>query len=427
MGTGNRRNFLKGAGVLLGLPMLEAFADPIKAATGSCQAPVRFVNIGTIFGVSKEWLPAETGMDYTFTDQLKPLEKHRKDFTIVGEGRNRNGWRGVHDSCGTLYTCADPRRTPGRAFHNDVSCDQVVGRYLGKHTRYNTIELAHKGENGTGPGHSLAWDATGKPMPGIADPVDLFNHLFGDGKVSPAERTILIKQNRSILDGVRSEAKSIERLVGKEDVDKLDEYFTSIRDIEKRLEKELSWLDVKKPKAPLEIPALKLDGVARVQMMYDLMVAALQTDATRVISYRQPNQIMLKDLEISFDTHQLNHHNNHETFEASKRKDANNAKLLSHFIDKLKQAKELDGKSLFDNTVVNWSSGVAYGHTLGNVPTIVTGGGGGHLKHQGYIKLEDDKNGLSNLWLTTMRAAGISEDKEKQFSDSTGIVEEIWA
>ncbi|MCM8530288.1 MAG: DUF1552 domain-containing protein [Lentisphaeraceae bacterium] len=417
----DRRNFLKGAGCLLSLPMLESFAS-VKSLQ---KAPVRLVNLGYIYGVTKDnnWFPESAGKDYKLTPGLKPLEKHKSDFTFFENIGNPSA-RDSHYSTTTLFTGANLRRTPGRAFHNSVSCDQIAAKYLGNETRFSSIELTNNETNGNGPGFSLAWNEDGKPVPGIVDPVELFDSLFGDGKMSLAERREMLANEKSILDGIYKESKAIQKKVSTSDKGKLDEYFQSIRHIELKLKKSEDWLNKPKPKAPLPRPTNVEGGVHTIKLMYDLIVAALQTDSTRVISYRQPLASMFKELEISYSVHQISHHDlRPESFEAARLKDKTHAELLSYLIDKLKATKDIDGKTLFDNTVVNFASGVRHAHMLKGVPAIITGGGGGKLSHQGFVKLKEGDNRLSNLWLTSMAACNVPVE---EFSDSTGMIEEIW-
>lgn len=417
----NRRNFLRGSGVLLSLPMLEAFSSP-KTLT---QAPVRLVNLGFIYGVTKDnsWFPKNTGKNFDITEGLKPLHKHRNDITLFKNIDNPNA-KDTHYSCTTLYTGADLTRTPGRGFHNSISSDQVAASYLGKETRFSSIELSCHDTGGVGPGFSLAWDANGKPIPGIKDPVELFDIMFGDGKMSIAQRRQLIKNEQSILDAVHEESKSLERKISTADKDKLDEYFQSVRHLEISLKKSEQWLNKPKPKAPLPRPQKAEGGVTQIKLMYDLIVAAMQTDSSRVFSYMQPLLGMFKELDIPFTTHQVSHHQNKpETVSSAKLKDKTHSELLCYFIDKLKATRDIDGKTLFDNCIVNFASGVRWAHTLRDVPAIITGNGGGKLKHQGYIELKDGQDRLSNLWLTSLAAAKVPVEK---FSDSTGLIEEIW-
>ena len=418
----NRRNFLRGSGVLLALPMLEAFSSSKTLS----KAPVRLINLGFIYGITREnsWFPVKAAKDYAITEGLKPLAKHKKDFTFFKNIDNPNA-KDTHYSCTTLYTGANLTRTPGRAFHNSISSDQLAAKHLGKNTRFSSIELSADDSNGTGPGFSLAWDADGKPIPGIKDPVELFDSLFGDGKMSLAERKEMLKNENSILDAIHEESKSIHKVISTTDRDKLDEYFQTIRHIETRLKKSEDWMNKPKPKAPLTRPKSGLGGVSTIKAMYDMIVAAIQTDSTRVISYMQPLTSMFKELDIPFTTHQVSHHQNKpDTVSSAKLKDKTHAELLAYLIDKLKATKDIDGKTLFDNSVVNFASGVRESHNLRNVPAIITGGGGGKLRHQGYVELKEGKDRLSNLWLTSLKAANVPIEK---FSDSTGIVEEIWS
>jgi hypothetical protein len=414
----NRRYFLKGTGVSLGLPLLESFASPSQS-----KAPVRLLYLGLIYGVTGDdsWFPTETGSGYKMTPGLKPLAKHKKDITIFGNLGNSNA-KDSHYSCTTLLTGANLKRTPGKFFHNSISCDQTAAKYLGKETRFNSIELTCK-DPGTGPGRSLAWDEKGKPLPGMMDPVEIFNHLFSDGKMPLEQRRSLITKKKSVLDAIREDSKSLKRIISKEDNNKLDEYFESIREIEGKLVKVGSWLDKPKPNAPIPEPAAGLSGMKYMKVMYDLIIAAFQTDSTRVLSFSQPLKPILKDLKISYSDHQISHHvNNQGTREASQRRDIANTQLLSYLIDKLKATKDFHGQSLFDNCFVNWSSGIRSEHILRNVPTIVTGGGGGKLKHGSYVMVKKGQNRLSNLWLTSLKAAGVPVNN---FSDSNGLIEDI--
>lgn len=414
----SRRRFLRGSGgILLSLPLLEAFA-----VGGAQQAPVRFVNLGFIYGVAYQnhWFPKSTGLDYEITEGLKPLERHKSDFTLFKNMDNPLA-RDSHYSCTTLFTGADRRRTPGRSFHNSISSDQVAARHLGKDTRYTSIELATSpSELGTGPGLSLAWNEEGKPIPGIADPLEFFNMLFGNGKVTRES----LATEKSILDSLMEESRSISSVISKADRNKLDEYLESIRQAEVRLQKSQNWFDVPKPKAGYDSPVEGLIGTQNIRFMYDLIVSAMQVDATRVISFLQPLQSMFNEQEIGTSTHVVSHHTSKtEAVVHAKRKDVLHAEMLAYFIDKLKSTKDIDGRSLFDNCVVHFASGVRYGHILTDVPVIVTGGGGGKLRHKGYLELDDDKARLSNLWLTSLQTANVPV---AQFSDSNGVLEELW-
>ena len=418
----NRRNFLKGSGVLLSLPALESLASPL-----AIKAQPKLIYLGILFGITRDvWFPKSFGQGYRLTPGLKPLDKHKKDFTLFSNMCNPDAI-GTHSSSTTLYTCANLAGTPGKSFQNSISCDQVAAQYLGKETRYNSIELSgHQNDSkGAGPGFSLSWDLQGKPLPGIPDPLEFFNHVFGDGKMSTKERQYLLRRRKSILDTVNDEAKRVHKLVSKTDQNKLDEYFQTVRQLEERLTKAVKWADVKKPKAPMEKPKSGLMGKTAIRIMYDLIVAALQTNSTRVISYRQPLQSLLKEIGCSNSSHLVSHHENRAgegAYDDSLARDLAQSELLGHLFDKLKSVKEIDGSSLFDNTIISYSSGVSHGHSLKNVPTILAGGRNCGLKHQGHIAMAEGKNELRQLRLTTLKSAKVPVD---QFCGAKDQVKEV--
>ena len=228
----------------------------------------------------------------------------------------------------------------------------------------------------------------------------------------------MIRKERSIMDAFRDQSRSLETKISKWDKEKLDEYFTSIRQIEKNLTKSEKWAAVPKPQPDLQEPKKGLQGTAQVKMMYDLMVAAIQTDMTRVIAYQQPLDRILRELSLG-GAHGLNHS---PESEQSTTRDIALSKLLAYLLEKLKATKEYDGSSLFDNTILSYGSGVCWQHGIRNLPIIVTGKGKGKIKAAGYVELDETKNRLSNLWLTILQSAGLEIDA---FSHSNGLIEEI--
>ena len=219
----NRRNFLRGTGALLALPMLETFADRQKSSP-----PMRLMFIGFPWGVTgkNNWFPKSTGRNFEITKCLKPLEKHKDDLTLFKNISPLHNSHHPHITLAHYLTCLNFRK-PKDGAYDLISCDQVAAEKLGKDTRYSSLQLTSLGGEGAGGGLSLAWDKYGKPVPGYADPVSLFNELFGDGKVSVAERRQMISKEQSIMDAFRDQSKSLEKKVSKTDKDKLDEYFTS--------------------------------------------------------------------------------------------------------------------------------------------------------------------------------------------------------
>jgi len=416
----NRRHFLRGTGALLALPMLEAFANEKKASP-----PLRLMFIGFPWGVTghNNWFPKSTGKNFQITKCLKPLEKHKDDLTLFKNISPLHNSHHPHNTLAYYLTCMNFRK-PKDGAYDLISCDQLAAEKLGKDTRYSSLQLSSLGGEGAGAGLSLAWDKYGKPVPGYTDPVSLFNELFGDGKVTVEQRRQMINKERSIMDAFQDQSRSLEKKVSKTDKDKLDEYFTSIRHIEKTLAKTEQWIDTPKPKPGMPAPQKGLQGKAHIKAMYDLMVAAVQTDLTRVITYRQPINALLKELALS-NAHPINHHGgNSAMVEQSATKDIAQSELFSYMIDKLKTIKEFDGSSLFDNVILTYGSGVRMGHANINLQVIVTGRGKGKVKPAGYVELNENKRRLSNLWLTILQSAVLEVDK---FSHSNGLVEEIRA
>jgi hypothetical protein len=307
---------------------------------------------------------------------------------------------------------------------NSISADQVIAQHLGQDTRFSSMQLdsSDGSASGHGPGASLSWDQRGKPVAGSKDPVQVFHKLFSANDLPLEQRQAAINQKRSVLDAVLTEAKRVQRGLTKTDNDKLDEYFQGIRDIETRLGKDEDWLDVPKVKAPIEEPPPGLKGREEIKVMYDLIVAALQTDSTRVLSYRLPGQNLLKSLDISLSAHNISHYSPGERMEASKTRDKVHAGLLAGLIDKLKATKEADGSSLFDHTALAFGSNISSIHYLDNCPTFLTGGGA-NLKLGQHLALTKDTP-LCNVWLTMLQGLGIQTERH---GDSSGVVKELQA
>ena len=425
----DRRHFLRGTGALIALPALASigfrpFASAAQKAKATPSKRAVFLGIG--FGVTKEtWYPnlKDTGVGYKLTEGLSPLARHKKDFTVV-QGCSNQYSNEAHWGSTFWLTGANRYSVPGQNMANSISADQVAARHLGQETRFASMQLdsSDGSASGHGPGLSLSWDQRGKPVAGFKDPLQVFHKLFSADDLPLAQRQAAINQKRSVLDAVLTEAKRVQRGLSKSDNDKLDEYFQGIRDIETRLGKDEDWLDVPKAKAPLAAPAPGLKGRDEIKMMYDLIVAALQTDSTRVMSYRLPGQNLLKSLGVTLSAHNISHYSSGERLEASKIRDKAHAELLAGLIDKLKATKEADGSSLFDHTALAFGSNISSIHYLDNCPTVLTGGGA-NLKLGQHLALPKDTP-LCNVWLTMLQGIGIQSERH---GDSSGVVKELQA
>jgi hypothetical protein len=240
-----------------------------------------------------------------------------------------------------------------------------------------------------------------------------------------AQRQADLKRQKSVLDTVLAEARATARGLSKEDMDKLSEYLDSIREIEVRLSKEEQWLAVPKAKPVLDLrePQKGASGDREIALMYDLMVAAFQTDATRVISYRQPVNSLLRSRGVNLDGHSMSHYDLGPRREASQTRDRAQSELLAHLIKRLKEAREPDGSTLFDHASVVLGTNIRTGHMLDNCPTLLTGGGAG-IKLGQHLVMPDPKTPLCNVWLTLLQGVGV---RASSFGDSTGVIESLRA
>ena len=423
----NRRHFLRGTGALLALPALESIGFRAFASTAVTTPPKRLMFMGIGYGVTSEtWFPDlnDKGSGYKLPAGLKALARHKEDFTIV-QGCRHQFSRQAHWGSTYWLTGANQYGTPGQSFSNTISADQVAAAQFGKHTRYTSIQLGTdpNDRNGHGPGNSLAWDRRGKPLSAWNSPLETYLKLFGADDIPIAQRRAMLAEKRSVMDSVLIEAKDMQRGLTKSDTDKLDEYFQSIRDIETRLSKAEKWMDVPKSEGPLEAPEEALVGRSEIEMMYKLMVAAIQTDNTRVITYREPGSRLLSSIGAGGNPHNVSHYRlGAETEVSSKMRDKAHSELLAGLIDQLKTTKEADGSSLFDHVALAFGSNIRSIHYLNNPPTLISGGGANLKLGQNLVLKEGTP--LNNVWLTMLQGIGVNAERH---GDSTGIVSELQA
>jgi hypothetical protein len=426
----SRRHFLRATGTLIALPFLESLGwRRFAAAAEAGSSPKRMVFLGFGWGVTNEtWFPdvKQTGADWELSEGLKPLARHQKDITVV-QGCSNMFANEAHWGSTFWLTGANRYAEPGQSFHNSISADQIAAAKLGANSRFASMQLgsADVGTSGHGPGLSLAWDQRGKPLAGLDNPVLAFHRLFSDETTPLAERQAMLTQKRSVLDAVLEDADRVQKGLSHADTDKLDEYLQSIRDIEVRLGKDEQWLSVPKAKPPVNEPTPGLAGKAEIEVMYDLIVAALQTDSTRVITYRQPVGALLQSLDLKVAPHDMSHYTPGDRMAASQKRDEAQSELLAKLIDKLKGVKEADGRSLFDHTTLAYGSNIRTIHYLDNCPTLLAGAGAG-IKLGQHIVLPKDTP-LCNVWLTLLHGIGIDEKQLPRHGDSTGVVKELQA
>lgn len=429
----SRRHFLRTGTALIALPLLEsigfrrfASAAPAPAATAR---PKRMIFLGFGWGVTEQsWFPdlAQKGAGYTLPSGLAPLARHQSDFTIV-QGLVNKDVTGGHSGSTFWLTGANEFGAPGQSFHNTISVDQVAADALGKETRFDSLILdcgAAANASGHGPGLSLSWDARGKPMSGPKTPVEAFHRLFARDTTPLEVQKTMLRQRRSVLDHALESARELQRQLGKSDNAKLDEYFQGIRDIETRLGRDERWLGAPRPAPGLPEPKPGLAGFEEIKLMYEIMVAALRTDSTRVLSYRQPVSTLVTSLDIRIDSHTMSHYlgKGPEYLEASEKRDRAQSELLAGLLDRLKSSQEPDGSTLFDHTTVVYGSNIRTGHTLDSCPTLLAGRGAGLRLGQNLVVAKDTP--LCNAWLTLLRGSGATVERH---GDSSATIPQLLA
>lgn len=444
----DRRHVLRGIGATIALPLLDCMTAE-AANSPAIAPPKRSVFLYIPNGVNTlTWQIQQAGAGYELSEPLKSLERHRNELTPFS-GLHHPLVLGKHHNCDKVWlTGADVPRDGG-AFRNTVSADQMIAEVQGIHTRFPSLELAIEG-------HSLAWSRDGIQIPAERNVKTIFERLFsGEPGGKDAIRRQHIRRG-SILDAVLGDARRVNDRLGSADRSTLDEYLTAVRQIEVRTERANSWLDVPRPKIDPAVAnrfTQKMDQ-SQVQdyhrLFYDLMVLALRTDMTRVITCMicsESNGGAIPDIGISQTRHALSHHNGDpEQLRRLTQTDTFLVEQFSYFLDQLKAVKDGDG-TLLDTTQALWGSGMAYGHSHGNanLPTLYAGGkklGVKHGKHVDYNlpvigqynvadagshyricgRPVDPKARLSNLLLTMVQRAGV---ETATFQDSLGAISEV--
>ncbi|MFC5049465.1 DUF1552 domain-containing protein [Rubritalea spongiae] len=403
----SRRTVLKHAGIALTLPMLDAMV-PAFAAGPTPAAPKRFVGISLALGLHNPLLiPEGTGRDYQPSHYLKDIQDLREDFTVIS-GTSHPDVQGGHAAEASIFSACPMKR--GSVTNNTISIDQLMAKHLGHHTRFPSLVL------NTNNSRSPSYTENGSMIPAISDARKLFAQLFIEDTPSAKKRQEMINaQGKSILDIIRSETKSLSRQLGPGDRDKMDEWLTSVRELETRLESNEVWLDRAKPNVNAK-PNLAENNNAPDQMraMLDVVALALQTDSTRFITLHCTgnNVRALEGVEESY--HALSHHGkNPEKLEQLSIVEKTTIDNWGNFLRQLKKHDILDDTmSLLTSNLGNASS-----HDNRNMPVLFAGGG---FKHGQHLAFSSTKNyPLPNLYLSMLQNIGLERES---FATSTGTM-----
>ena len=438
-----RRTFLKGMGAAIALPMLDAMSPALSAlGRSAAQSPLRLAFTYVPNGITMaDWTPSGAGAAFELSRVMKPMAPFRQDMSILSGLAHRNGMAlgdgpGDHARAAASYlTGVHPRKTAGADIQNGVSVDQIAAQHIGPATRFASLELGCDDSRTVGNcdsgyscayTNSLAWRGPSTPMPPETNPRLVFERLFGDidTSLTPEARARRMRYRRSILDLVGERTTELSATLGPADKRKLDEYLSSIREIEQRIEraeKDLTGLTPAIDK-PTGIPVLYADYV---NLMFDLQLIAFQTDMTRVVTMmmgREGSMRTYPEIGVPDPHHPLTHHRgNVEWIERVTKVNELHMQLFAGFIAKMKATPDGDG-TLLDHSVVVYGSGLSDGnrHTHEDLPVMLVGKGG-NFKLGHHITYPQGTP-MTNLYLTLLDRMGVQPEK---LGDSTGMIEHL--
>ncbi len=418
-----RRTFLRGMGISIALPMLDAMLPALAQPNDpAAKMPLRigysYVPNGII---GERWRPEVAGSNYIMTDVLKQWEAYRDQLLVIsnldnGELESVSG----HSGGSSMYLTGTKPNKSLSEIRCGISVDQVFAREFGKVTPLsslqicieNAAELAGQSNAGYSSAYTntISWGSPTTPLPMEHRPREIFERLFGAGGTDPKVRQNQIQREKSILDFVRDEVVEVRKTLGSDDNQKLGQYLDAVREVEFRVQKAEAKTDMALPEMPRPIGIPPLED--HLRLMYDLMVLAFQTDMTRVFTFmvaREYSELVYTQLGHLDPHHPLTHHRG----DANRKRQAGeidvyHAKMFGEFIAKMKATKDSDGSSLLDNSIIIFGSGMGNGdiHSQWNVPVALLGGAGGKLKGGRHIMAKPGTP-LCNLHVAVLNKLGL--------------------
>ena len=415
-----RRTFIRGAGVLLGLPLLDAMVPALTALAKTAANPVR--RFGAVYvpnGMAMEyWTPATEGAAFTLTPILEPLAPFRDSLLVIS---GLDGPPGAnHAGASTRFLTGAVGEDTEAGFNVGISIDQIAAREFGKETQLASLELALDGRENLGtcePGYSCAltntisWRTPSTPLPMENNPRVVFERLFGDsGSTDPTARAARLRRQRSILDSVTETVADLKRELGRNDVGRISEYLEAVRDVERRIQKveEQSAIEMPVVAQPAGVPA---SFEEHANLMFDLQLLAYQSDLTRSITFmfgREFSARSYPEVGVSEGHHPLSHHQYHnEKIARLAKVNTYHATLLAYYLERLGSTVDGDG-SLLDHTLLIYGAGISdsNAHDNKNLPLVLLGGGiqgGRHLQHDG--------DPLGDLLVAVTEKLGVPEEQ----------------
>ena len=429
----SRRHLLRGLGVALALPPLEALATP------RARAPLRMAFVGVPNGVNQSrWRPSGVGSSFELGATFAPVAPWKRHLQVLSGFAQKNAnalgdGGGDHARANAAFlTGCHPRKTAGANIRNGISVDQVAAQSIGHLTRLPSLELICMKTRRSGScdsGYScayeynLSWASETLPMPAEADPRLVFERLFGAGPPAERQRTYLLRQRqrKSVLDFARDETNALQARLAGNDRHKLEEYLGGLREVERQIERaEEQRLPRTSAAAPEAIPE---DFRTHLRLMCDLVALAFQTDSTRIATVlfaNEGNNRSFTEIGIAEGHHHLSHHQKRaENLEKIARIDLFYMEQFAHLLERLAAARDVDGRSVLDNTLVLYGGAIGDGdrHNHDDLPLVLAGGGRGgrHVKLEGGLP-------LNNLFLGMLARLGVERER---LGDSTGIYDDF--
>ncbi len=434
----SRRTFLRGVGAAMALPYLEAMRPARVFAAANAAAPTRLLFVFFPNGaIMSKWKPEKGGADFELPATLKPLESIRSKVNVLSglmqdNARAKGDGAGDHArSAAAFLTGTHPVKTAGADIKNGMSVDQVAAEKLGQLTRLPSLEIGLEGGRNAGQcdsgyscaySNSISWKTPTTPMSKEINPKLVFQRLFGDRQAA-ADRTRRNQLRQSVLDLVAEDASRLQKQLGTTDRRKLDEYFTSVREIESRIERSLQ-TDKQLPTPTIPEPSgVPKDMDEHTRLMYDLLFLTFQTDSTRVATYMLANEGSNRSypvVGVNDGHHHLSHHQNKQDWIDQLAKiDLYLMNRFADFLKKLDETKEGEG-TLLDHSLIVYGSAIADGnrHSHDDLPILLAGGGVKSGRHIVYPK----ETPLNNLFLSLLDRVDVKIDR---LGDSTGRLAQL--
>jgi hypothetical protein len=433
------------------LPAFRSLGAEVKAATAAARgvtatgAPLRMAYLYVPNGVIMDkWRPEGTGTDFKFNESMKSLNDFKNDLQIVKGLEQANGWAGP-DGAGdharggaTFLTGARPRKTAGSDIRLGVSADQMAANYIGSETRLPSLELSCDAVRKSGncdSGYScayqynLSWRSATQPMTPESNPRLVFERLFGGGSSDDRQKGLAKRraERRSILDIVMDDARTMNNQLGRNDRNKLDEYMTGVREIERRIEKAESFGPPPNPGVDAPDEGVPGEYQEHIRLLFDMLLLAFKTDQTRISSFllaHDGSNRSFSNLGFNEGHHSLSHHRRaQDKMDKIAKIDTFYTQQLAYFLKRMKSTEDVDGNTLLHNSMIVWGSGISNAdrHTHDDLPIILAGNAGGKFQTGRHIEIPDNTP-LNNLYMRMMKEAGATVDR---IGDSSGLLTQV--